>query len=162
MLDLDNERVKVDFYRTLVLGAPPPRYRVMWCSRLVVEPNFDSFIMLFILLNTFTLSAEHYNDRATGYAEGLGAVLYMGEIWAGMSFVDALEMCNHVFNTVFTLECFAKVLGMGFCNYLAIPFNCLDFFIVVTSAVGYLPGDALPGASAARLLRIFRLFRIAR
>ena len=44
---------------------------------------------------------------------------------------------------------------------MCVPFNDLDFFIVVTSNLNYL-GDVLPGASVARLLRIFRLFRVAK
>ena len=72
-----------------------------------------------------------------------------------------LENIGHLFNVVFTCELIFKVFGMGFSNYITIPFNKLDCFIVITSLLNYM-GDILPGASVARLLRVFRLFRVAR
>ena len=110
-------------------------------TKIMLHPWFDNTVMLFILFNTITLSWEHY----------------------GMStdLINILARIGDVFNAVFVLEMLTKWFGMGIGNYLAIPFNCLDCFIVMTSVLNYF-GNLLPGAGAARLLRVFRLFRIAR
>ena len=140
-VDDDGNKKMVTVKRLLELHHKPPRYRVKCCSNLVTKTSFDSFIMAFILLNTLTLASEHF---------------MMDE-----SLVTFLGNVGHIFNLVFTFEMISKMLGMGVKNYLAIPFNRLDCFIVLTSLLNYL-GDVLPGASVARLLRVFRLFRVAR
>ena len=140
-VDDDGNKKMVTVKRLLELHHKPPRYRVKCCSNLVTKTSFDSFIMAFILLNTLTLASEHF---------------MMDE-----SLVTFLGNVGHIFNLVFTFEMVSKMLGMGVKNYLTIPFNRLDCFIVLTSLLNYL-GDVLPGASVARLLRVFRLFRVAR
>jgi len=113
----------------------------------MLNPYFDNIIMCFILANTVTLAMEHTTGPPQHLmSDGLNAVL---------------TNLGHLFNVVFVFEMVVKILGMGYLNYLAVPFNCLDHFIVATSILNYF-GDLLPGASAARLLRIFRLFRIAK
>ena len=140
-VDDDGNKKIVETRRCLELHHPPPWYRVKWCSNLVTKDSFDSFIMSFILFNTLTLASEHFMQPE--------------------SFTTLLGNVGHIFNVVFTFEMVSKQLGMGVKNYLAIPFNRLDCFIVITSLLNYL-GDVLPGASVARLLRVFRLFRVAR
>ena len=54
-----------------------------------------------------------------------------------------LDWCGHLFNLVFTGEMMAKIFGMGLRNYLAVPFNRLDFFIVLSSLMNYM-GDVIP------------------
>eukprot|EP01048_Picozoa_sp_COSAG05_P012676 COSAG05_NODE_1288_length_5275_cov_2.247488_2_plen_1217_part_00 len=110
-------------------------------SKIILHPLFDNIIMLFIVFNTVTLSMEQF---------GMSTEL-----------IFVLARIGDVFNAVFIFEMLCKIFGMGLSNYLSVPFNCLDCFIVMTSILNYF-GDLLPGASAARLLRIFRLFRIAR
>ena len=127
--------------RQLVLHKPPPCYHSKWCANLITKGYFDNFIMAFILMNTCTLASEHFNQPET--------------------FTIILDNVGHLFNVVFTCELIFKVFGMGFSNYITIPFNKLDCFIVITSGLNYM-GDVLPGASVARLLRVFRLFRVAR
>lgn len=140
-VDEDGNQKLVEVKRILELHHPPPCYRVNWCSNLVTKSSFDTFIMTFILLNTLTLASEHFMQSE--------------------NFTTLLGNIGHIFNVVFTFEMVSKMLGMGVKNYLAIPFNRLDCFIVITSLLNYL-GDVLPGASVARLLRVFRLFRVAR
>ena len=116
-------------------------------TKILLNPLFDNIIMCFILGNTVTLAMEHTAGPPDHLMrEGL---------------IVTLNNLGHVFNAVFIYEMITKIMGMGYLNYLAIPFNCLDHFIVGTSILNYF-GDLLPGASAARLLRIFRLFRIAK
>ena len=116
-------------------------------SKMMLNPLFDNIIMGFIMANTVTLAMEHTTGPpAHLMSDGLNMVL---------------SILGHIFNVVFIFEMVVKILGMGYLNYIAVPFNRLDHFIVATSILNYF-GDLLPGASAARLLRIFRLFRIAK
>jgi len=140
-VDEDGNQKMVEVRRLLELHHPPPCYRMVWCSNLITKSSFDSFIMSFILFNTCTLASEHFMQSE--------------------EFTTILGNIGHIFNVVFTFEMASKIFGMGLKNYLAIPFNRLDCFIVITSLLNYL-GDVLPGASVARLLRVFRLFRVAR
>jgi hypothetical protein len=126
------------------LHHKPPFYYTRWCAKMIAPETvaggaFDSFVMLFILFNTITLAAEHH-----GMTE---------------DFVYVLDWCGHLFNLVFTGEMMAKIFGMGLRNYLAVPFNRLDFFIVLSSLMNYM-GDVIPFPT--KLLRVFRLFRVAR
>lgn len=124
--------------RQLLLHTPPPCYQVRCFANLITKDSFDNFIMAFILFNTITLAAEHFDEPD--------------------EFSFALENIGHVFNLVFTTELILKVFGMGMYNYIKVPFNRLDCFIVVTSLLNYL-GDILPGG---RIWSAFRLFRVAR
>jgi hypothetical protein len=134
----NDTKESVQGLRQLVLHAPPPCYQVRCFANLITKEGFDNFIMTFILFNTVTLSAEHFDQPD--------------------EFTFALENIGHVFNLVFTVELILKVFGMGMYNYIRVPFNRLDCFIVVTSLLNYL-GDILPGG---RIWSAFRLFRVAR
>jgi hypothetical protein len=91
--------------RQLVLHGPPPCYQSKWCANLITKSYFDNFIMCFILMNTTTLASEHFNQSE--------------------NFTIILDNIGHVFNFVFTFELIFKVFGMGFDNYITIPFNKL-------------------------------------
>jgi hypothetical protein len=134
----NDTKESVQGLRQLVLHAPPPCYQVRCFANLITKEGFDNFIMAFILFNTVTLAAEHFNQSD--------------------EFTFALENIGHVFNLVFTAELVLKVFGMGMYNYIKVPFNRLDCFIVITSLLNYL-GDILPGG---RIWSAFRLFRVAR
>ena len=62
---------------------------------------------------------------------------------------------------IFIFECVVKVISMGFCvhklSYLREPFNCLDFFIVIVSVIGFLPLKG--GSDSLKSLRTFRILR---
>ena len=59
------------------------------------------------------------------------------------------------------MECSVKVISMGFCmhklSYLREPWNCLDFFIVCISLIGFLPVKG--GSDSLKSLRTFRILR---
>eukprot|EP01048_Picozoa_sp_COSAG05_P006388 COSAG05_NODE_412_length_10089_cov_13.887287_5_plen_990_part_00 len=82
-------------------------------------------------------------------------------------FINVNIYANYVFNFVFTAECIMKILGMSFWEYIRLPFNQLDFLIVVTSAldmIGEATSAASEGSSFAvfKQFRVFRLFRVLR
>ena len=68
-----------------------------------------------------------------------------------------------VFSIIFIIEAFFKIVAMGFFfskkAYLKEAWNCLDFFIVCVSIVGFLPGGGSDGLKALRTFRILRPLR---
>jgi len=170
-------------------GALPQEER----TGVINQPWFDQFILAFIMINTVALASEHhdrtqcipmqesafnkwcdqnidefcdkvlskdYSLHGMDEAEG-------GELCQSPDFIFKMYIANFIFNFVFTVECILKICGMGFREYIRVPFNKLDFFIVVTSALDMI-GEALaePGAAGGggifKLFRVFRLFRVLR
>lgn len=103
--------------------------------------TFEGFILFVVILNTFSLSAEHYGQT--------------------QEFTDALWYIDLVFNFIYVTELTMKLFGIGFSEYFRVPFNCMDISIVVSSLLQYSFSN-LEGANAGRMLRILRLFRAAR
>jgi hypothetical protein len=66
---------------------------------------------------------------------------------------------NYIFTSLFTLEFILKIIAFGFVlerhTYLRDPWNWLDFFVVITGLIGFLPGFNTNMNS----LRVFRLIR---
>ena len=72
---------------------------------------------------------------------------------------------SYFFNVFFALECFLKVLGMGFTAYIRVFLNRLDFVLVMISAVdivGEMVTEGQEGTGLYLLFRILRLFRVLR
>ena len=66
-----------------------------------------------------------------------------------------------VFNIVFMVECVCKIIAFGFINgrhaYIKDSWNKLDFFVVLISILGMIPG--LPNLSVLRTFRVLRPLR---
>jgi voltage-dependent calcium channel L type alpha-1D len=66
-----------------------------------------------------------------------------------------------VFLAIFTVECFIKIVGLGFLlekrTYCRDPWNLLDLLVVIFGWLGFVPGFA--NVSALRSLRILRPLR---
>ena len=67
-----------------------PRYHT-W--RLVTSPPFENFVLLLIILNTFSLMLKYHD--------------------APLFYVDILSYCNLLFTTLFTIEAVLKIFGYG-------------------------------------------------
>ena len=84
---------------------------------------------------------------------------YMQPIPQGSWRNTAIDSTEMIFGIIFAVECALKVIGMGFVmepgSYLRDPWNCLDFAVVVTSAIDLIAG-AGAGLSGLRTLRILR------
>lgn len=147
---------------------------------LIYHPNFDRFILGFIMINTVALAAEHHDREqcvpmqlaefaSYGCSDCVPTLQVEGTLCQSPSFIESMKNANYVFNFVFTIECIMKIFGMGFKEYIKVMFNKLDFFIVVTSSLDML-GEAVtePGAEESggagifKLFRVFRLFRVLR
>jgi hypothetical protein len=65
------------------------------------------------------------------------------------------------FTIIFTLECVTKIIGMGFIigkgSYLRNAWNWLDFIVVITSLLEFLP--EMSNISGLRTFRLFRPLR---
>lgn len=63
-----------------------------WCYSLVRSSKFDIVIMVVILLNTFVMCCEHEDESE--------------------EFEKVIEMLNHIFVIIFTLEFLLKVIAL--------------------------------------------------
>lgn len=108
---------------------------------------FDKFIFLAIITNSLMLGSTDYGFRLDPSYES--------------SWTPKQEQVDVVFSLIFIFECFVKVVSMGFCmhklSYLREPFNCLDFFIVCVSVIGFLPIKG--GSDSLKSMRTFRILR---
>lgn len=74
---------------------------------------------------------------------------------------SALPQTEIIFSTIFIFEFLLKTIGMGFILedgcYLRDGWNILDFIVVISSVIGFLPGAI--NISALRTIRILRPLR---
>lgn len=108
---------------------------------------FDAFVTLAIVLNSIMLATSDYEIRLNPDHVST---------WTPIQ-----EQIDLVFSIIFIIECTIKVSAMGFVfhkySYLREAWNCLDFFIVCISIVGFLPIEG--GADSLKALRTFRILR---
>lgn len=141
--------------------APPDPDSVLpgtWCANARELPMTDSFrgvlrhdvwngcVMAVVLASCATLAVDTPSlDPHSHLARTLGRA-------------------NLVITGFFTLEAFLKIWVVGFVcgpkSYLRSGWNCLDFFILLTSLALYIPGG--PQAPIFRLLRVLRPLRLIR
>lgn len=115
----------------------------------VLSDYFTMFIMGLIVLNTVTLSLDHYPIEH--------------------NFATVLESINFILVLLFGLEMILKLLVLGFIDYFKDPFNMFDFVIVVSSIMEIIisppvivggGNEGQSGGGGVSALRSFRLFRI--
>lgn len=106
---------------------------------------FDNFIILMIFLNSVALALYDYSDR--------DEVTRWNQV---------LNKFGTAFSIIFMVECFLKVIGMGFVRhynaYIRDPWNWIDFTVVVISIIEMSPieGANLKGLRTLRVLRPLR------
>jgi hypothetical protein len=117
--------------------------------RLVKSAFFDNFMTFAVLLNTITLSLDHY-----GIATELEALL---------------DSFNNYFTWIFIFEMLCKILAVGISKYCSDRMNYLDGSVVILSVVEMIAATMVTGEGLGlgafktiRMLRTFRVFRIAR
>lgn len=109
---------------------------------------FDNFLTFAVLLNTITLSLNHY-----GIKPEMEAIL---------------DQFNDYFTQIFIAEMGFKVFAMGVYKYCTDVMNLLDGSVVIISIfeIIYTKASAgnmdLKAFSTIRMFRTFRVFRIAR
>ena len=114
---------------------------------LALWPGFDTFITIVILLNSLMLASTDYKIRLDPTYES--------------EWTPIQEQIDLGFSIIFIIEFLVKVIAMGFLlsrkSYLFEAWNCLDFFIVCISIIGFLPIGG--GSSGLKALRTFRILR---
>jgi len=144
--EVHDKKLEYDIRALFILpGKFPVRKWLVW---LTSWKWFDNFITLVILANSIMLSFTDYGDRL--YGDG-----YFSQRNANMAQVDT------AFSIIFTFECVAKILAMGFAlhknSYMRDVWNWLDFFVVMISVIGWIPG--IESNSSLKSLRTFRILR---
>ena len=107
----------------------------------VTSNKWTGLIVVLILLNSFVLATEHYEQPD----------------WLG----ELQDIANICFTVIFALEMFCSMTGLGCKAYCSDGFNIFDAVIVVLSLFD-LTVTLTSGASAGfiTVLRGFRLLRI--
>ncbi|XP_053203618.1 sodium channel protein para-like isoform X3 [Panonychus citri] len=124
-------------------AIPRPRFKLQAIIfDIVTNKKFDMLIMLFIMLNMFVMSLDHY--QASPFMENI------------------LEMCNLFFIAVFTAECMLKIFALRF-HYFREPWNVFDFVIVILSIASSALKDFVENyLISPTLLRVVRVVKIGR
>lgn len=105
----------------------------------VTHRNFVNVVMVAVLVNFAVLCTDHHQ---------MDEDLYV-----------MIEYINVVFNIFFAMEMVIKMAGLGVYDYFSEAFNCLDFFIVLTSIIEMLITDGGGAVSSLRSLRLIRVVR---
>ncbi|XP_066274287.1 sodium channel protein type 4 subunit alpha-like isoform X2 [Branchiostoma lanceolatum] len=107
---------------------------------IVMDPLFDLFITLCILVNTAFLTIDHH---------GMSAYLQ-----------NTLTVGNLVFTGIFGAEALMKMIALGK-NYFEDRWNVFDFVVVMVSLLE-LALVNVKGLSVLRTFRLLRVFKLAR
>ena len=146
----DDQRVWIAFQKTLLKHVKQPikldesssgfRYQ---CTRVVVNPRFEWFINICIVLNVLVIASEHYGEPG----------------W----WLTTHEVLNYLFIAVFLGEAVAKIVAYRRRVYFSSWANRFDFFIVCTSCVGIvLTMFQYSFGGISSIFRAFRLLRLVR
>lgn len=109
------------------------------CVKVVRDPLFELMITLCIVLNTGFLAMEHH-----GMSESIRQALNIG---------------NKVFTSIFTFECFLKLLALSK-DFFNNGWNNFDLIIVSASLID-LTFELVDGLSVIRGLRLLRVLKLA-
>ena len=80
---------------------------------MVKSAFFDNFMTFAVLLNTITLSVDHYGIE--------------------QEVLDLLDVFNNYFTWIFIFEMFSKIIAIGIGKYSADKMNYLDGSVVMLS-----------------------------
>jgi len=115
------------------------------CLKLATNFWFDNLILIMILASSVIMATNTQRWPVEG-----------------TKVFDAYEMIDIVFNAVFTFEMILKMIGYNVWKgpgaYLKSGFNKLDCFVVISSLLTYVGGDAIP-VKTLRILRVLRPLR---
>lgn len=104
---------------------------------------FERFIIVIIVVNTFILASESYDDQS----------------W----FNKFNEQSNKVFTAIFFMEMILKMFGLGIKEYFKDGFNIFDSIVVLFSLVDvFQSAESNSGLSVLRAFRLLRIFKIIR
>ena len=108
---------------------------------LFISFNFDSFIMLCIILNTVAMAAYFFGQPG----------------W----YSAAIGIANYIFAGIFTIEAVLKLIALGFPAYWQNSWNRFDL-IVVVATIAAISSSLMFSLSISGLAMIVRTFRLAR
>ncbi|XP_077442586.1 sodium channel protein type 4 subunit alpha B-like isoform X2 [Stigmatopora argus] len=113
------------------------QFRAKQClHRFVMDPFFDFFVVICIVLNTIFMAMEHFPMSP--------------------EFVELLTIANLVFAGIFTVEVALRFLAMGPYCYYQVRWNIFDSVIFVLILLELVLGDV---SREFHLLRVLRLAR---
>ncbi|XP_052766775.1 sodium channel protein type 4 subunit alpha B-like isoform X5 [Mya arenaria] len=140
---MENEPLKDKIWRLLCSWEVP-----VWFAKIqaivgffILDAFVDLFITLCILANTAFLGADQHGLTQEA--------------------MHTLEAGNQVFTYIFAIECFLKIIALGFIQYMKDGWNVFDFIVVAFSFLEKLLED-VKGLSVLRTFRLLRVFKLAK
>jgi hypothetical protein len=114
------------------------------CFRVCTSTPFETFIMVCIVANTFTMASKTFHETDT-----------QRRVWS---------VVNYFFALTFTVEAAVKLLGLGVVQYFRDPWNRFDFLIVLGTILNVclLLFTSMDIGSLATVFRAFRVGRALR
>jgi voltage-dependent calcium channel L type alpha-1D len=133
------------------------------CLRIATSRFFDGLIIVAIIVNSVIIGLSDFDvvDKNLNPASQ-GIQFLNGELVPAFSMRNYIVEISEMPSTVlFACESIIKIIAFGFISgpgtYLRDSWNQLDFFVVLSSLVGVLPG--IPNVSAIRTIRVLRPLR---
>ena len=127
---------------------PTNGFRKM-CHYIAEHNYFNNTILVFIIVSTITLALETPLDDPEGEK------------------VKILTIIDYIMTVIFTFEAAVKIIAVGFAfagkpSYIRLPWNIIDFVIVLSALLGIAAGDAIDISfiKALRIMKILRPLRI--
>ena len=146
-----SQRSYVEVHMMAIRAKPKKRLEAQYSNlrnamiHLTEHRNFDMFIMICIIANTFVLGFNWYMQP--------------------QSYKDVLEVFNYTFMVIFTVEALVKIIAQR-ADYFKDSWNIFDFTVVMGTIVilgiswaGLAGGLEILG-TILRTLRIGRVFRL--
>ena len=132
-----------------IIKEPDGAARI-FCYKIVTSTIFEGFIVGCINLNMISM-AMSYEDASGTY-------------------LNALDIINFGFVSIFTIEASMKITAFGFKKYFRSKWNTLEFFVVICAYADIILDTQLnltnrfirTGPQVVRIFRIFRLTRLVR
>merc|ERR1711988_501178 len=118
-----------------------------WFEYFYKRTEFDMFVMACIAVNSFMMTINHLTISDTS--------------------TNIITYANYLFALIFTFEAFAKIMAVGWSQYIRDAWNKFDFAVVIGTLIGIvvkLSGQEGVGgiASIVRLFRIGRVLRLTK
>lgn len=158
--DTDDEHGREDNeYSCFVLSRTNPLRR--YARTIVYSQKFETAVMVLVLLSAACLGLADYSKVQTDPdRKNYGLIRKAG--WRN----EVVFVSDHVFGNVFVVECLLKIVAMGFRgsqgSYARDPWNCFDFFLVISWTLEVVIANWIPLRRYGLSLRGIRMVRLLR
>eukprot|EP00613_Pedinella_sp_CCMP2098_P008916 CAMPEP_0171677750 /NCGR_PEP_ID=MMETSP0990-20121206/55239_1 /TAXON_ID=483369 /ORGANISM="non described non described, Strain CCMP2098" /LENGTH=580 /DNA_ID=CAMNT_0012264227 /DNA_START=113 /DNA_END=1852 /DNA_ORIENTATION=+ len=134
---------------------------VMWdTSGKNMGTTFDMCVSGLVMINIVVMGMYYWRRLPDGdLYDPTGQPM---QDYQGTPYYQGLEFVNTIFTFLFLVEMLLKITAWGFKQYIRDMWNQLDFFLVVSSVLGFIVDIVLTSGSIPLNPAVFRIVRVAR